>query len=57
MNKLTSFEISNASLWGAEILAAAILLRGTEHFWTIILLLLIGALSSMFMVAKLARRP
>jgi ABC-type Fe3+-siderophore transport system permease subunit len=57
MKKLTSYEISNASLWGAEILAVAILLRGTEHFWTIIMFLLIGAVCSMFIVAKLARRP
>jgi hypothetical protein len=57
MKKLTSYEISNASLWGAEILAVAILLRSTEHFWTIIMFLLIGAVCSMFMAAKLARRP
>jgi len=55
MKKLTSYEISNPSLWGAEILAVAIPLRGTEHFWTIIMLLLIGAVCSLFMVAKLAR--
>lgn len=56
MKRFTSFEISNASLWGAEILAAAILLRGTEYFWNITVLLLIGTVCSMLMVAKLARR-
>lgn len=55
MRKITPCEWANAFVWLAEIVAAAVLLWGTQHAWTMVILLLVGAAGSMMVVNHVAR--
>lgn len=56
MRRPTAEEMANAFLWAAVILATAILLRGTQYFWTRMIILAPCAWASMMIVTRLCRR-